>query len=86
MVGLRREVWYFTDYILDMDLNLFRSMSVRYLRPNSYQYMILGCLISVALREYTYYFGRFTWIPFVPRHPDTLRSSSQGSFIGDTKY
>ena len=53
MVGIVREVRSRTDYILETDHSLLRNMSVRDPRHNSYQYMVLGCLLSATLREHT---------------------------------
>ena len=50
MVHMGREVRYHTDYILGTDHCLFRTVSVRDPRHNSYHYMVLVCLISSTLR------------------------------------
>ena len=70
MVRLGREVRSQTYYILGTDHRLYRNISVRNPRHNSYRYFILGCLLGVTLREFSQYFGRHMCPPpSDPRSP-----------------
>ena len=60
MVWMGREVRSRTDYILGMDLRLFRNVSSQDPRHNSDHYFILACLCSDTLREHAKYLGRCT--------------------------
>ena len=66
MAYLGREVRSWMDYILGMDLYLFRNMSIQDHRHNSDHYLILGRLHSATLREHTKYLGQITRLPIRP--------------------
>ena len=66
MAYLGREVRSLMEYILGMDLYLFRNMSIQDHRHNSDHYLIPGRLRSATLREHTKYLGQITRLPIRP--------------------
>ena len=64
LFGMVREVRYWTDHILETDCCLFRNISVRDPRQNLDNYLILGCLQRVTLREHEKYLWGITGLPF----------------------
>ena len=61
-----REVWSQTDQILGIDLHLFHKISIRDPRHNSNNILILGWLLSAALRDHQLYLGTHIRLPIHP--------------------
>ena len=57
MVQAGREVRSRTDYILEIDFNLFKNVTVWDPRHNSEHYLVLGCLRGAPLKEHSGYLG-----------------------------
>ena len=57
---------YQTDYILGTDRCLFRDVTVWDPRHKSDHYLVLGCLPSAPLMEYSKYLGRRKRLPIRP--------------------
>ena len=66
MIREGREVSSWTDYILGTYRRLFGNVSVRDPRHNSDHYMVLVCLHSAPLREYSRYIGGRKRLPLLP--------------------
>ena len=66
MVRVGREVRSRTDYILGTDRCLFRNVTVWDPRHKSDHYLVLGCLPSAPLMEYSKYLGRRKRLPIRP--------------------
>ena len=85
MVRLARGVQYQTDYILETDRCIFRNVSISNLRFNLDHHMVLGCLYSAPLREYTKYLGQSIcpplWLPIALRREDGLFMALQRSTL-----
>ena len=66
MVRAGREVRSRMDYILGMDSRLFWNVSVWDPRNKPDHYLVMGCLHSTPLREYSKYLGRRKGLPLRP--------------------
>ena len=66
-----------TDYIIGIDRNLFRNVSVRDPRHNTNHFMVVGCLRSAPEQEHTrYIMGRWK----MPLRPPTEPTREEGIF------